>query len=861
MGSEEPSRLLVTDEVGSPTELPDETEWYRSAECEPYSEASSEDGFEVLDGSDLAVNLEQIPGDREQAEQNIPPDLEVGSTSSSQKTLSQMNLGFLDDATGASTDQPLNRFLSFDLVDDAEIQFIKQQFSNSAEGLGLLAREFMDLPQPKVDQSLSAESLARTPAFDLLTGFEQATSLGTRKRNIRDPDSDDEDLLYRDKEAGAGSELKYNADQYETLLNQAVKGIKSSVPKPVWEQDLWTQSVVGAVPSFLDYVVTEPKLVPMPPIQKPESTPPQHSTAFSSDLPAMKVASASRKSWVVDVEERKQVMVASLKSFVDINPLSSILGRQIRGLTDDQQLLAVHDAVRTKSVNTVKQRLSSMFQYERFIAKRRSGPCYPFYESEVYEYVDHLRSVWAPATRASRFMEAVRFMHYVIGVDLEQEIFKSRRVDGAVFSSTERKRMLLQRDVLTVDMVRCLEQWLVEKGHEDPARANVVGGHLFCMHTRSRWGDINAVNAEPTIDGPWVDAATAYHKTYNRPERRHRWLPLAGLADGVSGLGWAKAWLEIRKALGLQAKDGEPFIPLANGDGSWSQVRVTSSESTEVLREVLASMGTPKEKLVNVGTHSLKATLLSWCAKAGLAMDDRRLLGNHINRKDISVLTYSRDTLSAPLRRLKYVVDCVREGTFDPDSSKSGMWLRKSQASSSSSGPVGLDAAGFMEPKVVPKSSGAAPANFASRLDLDAELALAELAGDQLRANKNFVQRFPEEIFRPVVLGSAEDGQEDGASSPSEEESTDEDKAERIIVQRAREMGVGRAPASLADESLVFKHVKYGTFHYGKIGQPFELACGRAVSDRYEAARSGAIITLPRCRVCFGSDNPELQDE
>ena len=53
MGSEEPSRLLVTDEVGSPTELPDETEWYRSAECDPYSEASSEDGFEVLDGSDL----------------------------------------------------------------------------------------------------------------------------------------------------------------------------------------------------------------------------------------------------------------------------------------------------------------------------------------------------------------------------------------------------------------------------------------------------------------------------------------------------------------------------------------------------------------------------------------------------------------------------------------------------------------------------------------------------------------------------------------------------------------------------------------------------------------------------------------
>eukprot|EP00971_Amphidinium_carterae_P315511 6271280-Amphidinium_carterae.1 len=38
------------------------------------------------------------------------------------------------------------------------------------------------------------------------------------------------------------------------------------------------------------------------------------------------------------------------------------------------------------------------------------------------------------------------------------------------------------------------------------------------------------------------------------------------------------------------------------------------------------------------GTHSMKNTLLSWCAKAGIAEGCHRLLGRHVKPKDRSVL-------------------------------------------------------------------------------------------------------------------------------------------------------------------------------------------------------------------------------
>ena len=49
--------------------------------------------------------------------------------------------------------------------------------------------------------------------------------------------------------------------------------------------------------------------------------------------------------------------------------------------------------------------------------------------------------------------------------------------------------------------------------------------------------------------------------------------------------------------------------------------------------------------------HSAMATLLSWAAKAGLSLGDRRSLGMHAKPGDLSALEYSRDALAGPLER------------------------------------------------------------------------------------------------------------------------------------------------------------------------------------------------------------------
>eukprot|EP00969_Alexandrium_andersonii_P053180 2337087-Alexandrium_andersonii.AAC.1 len=79
--------------------------------------------------------------------------------------------------------------------------------------------------------------------------------------------------------------------------------------------------------------------------------------------------------------------------------------------------------------------------------------------------------------------------------------------------------------------------------------------------------------------------------------------------------------------------------PLAGG--GWSQRPMTSTEGGLWLREILSKHGVDPVELANVGSHSLKCTLLSWAAKAGMRPSERRVLGYHSKPGDRSVLELS----------------------------------------------------------------------------------------------------------------------------------------------------------------------------------------------------------------------------
>ena len=64
--------------------------------------------------------------------------------------------------------------------------------------------------------------------------------------------------------------------------------------------------------------------------------------------------------------------------------------------------------------------------------------------------------------------------------------------------------------------------------------------------------------------------------------------------------------------------------------------------------------------------------MLSFLAKFGASIPDREILGGHTGRMK-SVLTYSRDSLASPLRVLNNMLERIRQGSFDPNATRSGM--------------------------------------------------------------------------------------------------------------------------------------------------------------------------------------------
>jgi hypothetical protein len=94
------------------------------------------------------------------------------------------------------------------------------------------------------------------------------------------------------------------------------------------------------------------------------------------------------------------------------------------------------------------------------------------------------------------------------------------------------------------------------------------------------------------------------------------------------------------------------------------------------MHEILVAGGLKADSVRDLRTHSCRATLLSWAAKFGIKAGHRRLLGYHAKPKDQAMLEYSRDSLAAPLRELCAMLDEVANGSFVPDSTRSGYFAR-----------------------------------------------------------------------------------------------------------------------------------------------------------------------------------------
>jgi len=288
----------------------------------------------------------------------------------------------------------------------------------------------------------------------------------------------------------------------------------------------------------------------------------------------------------------------------------------------------LEDCLAGKAVSTLRKRGQSLLMYARWSQAEGLAP-FPLREDSVYAYVTALREAKAPATRATFFLEAVNFAEHVLMLAPEGGPL-SARVRGAAARCFERKRLLTQRDPLTVEQVSALELHL----HDQDGKTAVFAGFvLFLVYARCRHSDAQRLEREPRVEGRYLEAGSSRTKTSSRAGRRRRLLPKAAPVEGLLG-DWATRWVELRAEHGLSVALEGGLMPCP-GKSGWTGRPLTAFEAGLWLKELLASL-LPREALEgrNLGSHSCKATGLSWAAKAGLSHDVRRLLGYHTSSRD-----------------------------------------------------------------------------------------------------------------------------------------------------------------------------------------------------------------------------------
>ena len=169
----------------------------------------------------------------------------------------------------------------------------------------------------------------------------------------------------------------------------------------------------------------------------------------------------------------------------------------------------------------------------------------------------------------------------------------------------------------------------------------------------------------------YIQADVSRSKTSYSLERKVRFLSMVAPIYGLHPDSWALAYMKLLDEHGPERGSNKPLLPVRVADG-WGQLPASPESGGKILRSILYQSGCDVAKVKLLGTHSLKATALSWCAKFGLERVTRATLGYHASGRQGTELIYGRDNIAAPLRDLERVILEVAMKRFFPDSTRSG---------------------------------------------------------------------------------------------------------------------------------------------------------------------------------------------
>ena len=282
----------------------------------------------------------------------------------------------------------------------------------------------------------------------------------------------------------------------------------------------------------------------------------------------------------------------------------------------------------------------------------------------------------------SEAMETFRFLKHVLGFDGCDAVIDSPWMKGAVRGAEAAKGERKQSRVLTAEEVLALEKLVINKGasNQDLYAAGIF---LFMIYSRARVSDCRAVSSVEIdlFEGSgFLEVRTMEHKNKRYHGKSGQALILVAPSHGLRTQSWLAAFVEIAKAVGLPLDHTRrgPLLPAVDESGRWTD-RPTSANEVSRWLVGLIEVATGKPVSRGLTSHGMKATTLAWMAKAGVSETTRLILGHHSLKKLGTLETYSRDMQSGPLREFAIVLKSIRDGTYLPDATRSGMYPERTE--------------------------------------------------------------------------------------------------------------------------------------------------------------------------------------
>ena len=446
-----------------------------------------------------------------------------------------------------------------------------------------------------------------------------------------------------------------------------------------------------------------------------------------------------------------------------------------------------------KATGTLHNRAGPILRYIQWCNNNAVIP-FPVFERNVYNFMVEVGNSAAPTFLRS-FLVSLTFCNFVLGLTGSDDAIASQRVQGCARESYLMKRKLQQRPPLSVAQVKALEQY-VSSMMGTPRDVYAAGCFLLCIYMRARFSDmqhmtdivVDEVVNEGNVAG-YIEAKVTRSKSAYTTERKTMFLPMAAPLIGVGGKDWFRQWQQARMLSSVPRGEELPLLPQPAGNG-WLRVPMTASMGGDWLRKILVALGFDHNQVKDIGTHSCKATCLSWMSKAGIDIASRRLLGYHVDPSTKTCLVYSRDAASGPLRELDKVIGWIRELRFDPDSTRSGYFN------------VPVDTA---EPETV---------------DVGEE------------------------------DDSASDTEDSADEEPSEEQQRDLERATDDVVGEWNEHSTVEG-LQLETEPTLFQNRNTRYYHVCADESEMHFRCGREISASYNRVQCRPRFFSPQCSICF----------